>query len=296
MATLDAGWELYRSFLAVLSEGSLSGAARALGVAQPTVGRHVFALEKVLGLSLFTRSQTGLIPTEAARALQGHAEAMSSAAAALRRTAESEGKGVAGTVRVTASETIGVEVIPSILAELQQRHPQLKIELVLSNRLQDLLRREADIAVRMTNPEQESLIARRVGRVSLGLHAHRAYLERRGVPRSVSDLARHSLIGFDDETPFLREASKALPGWNRQAFSLRANSDVAQLALIRAGCGIGVCQVPLARRDPALVRVLPNKFELDLETWIAMHEDLRHSLRCKATFDALVKGLQTHAR
>src|SRR5262252_7528322 len=280
MAKRDAGWELYRSFLAVLSQGSLSGAARALGVAQPTVGRHVSALEKVLGLSLFTRSQTGLMPTEAARALRGHAEAMSSAAAALRRAAESEGKGVAGTVRVTASETIGVEVVPSILAELQQRHPQLKIELVLSNRLQDLLQREADIAVRMTNPGQESLIARRVGRVSLGLHAHRAYLERRGVPRSVSDLARHSLIGFDEETPFLREASKALPGWNRQVFSFRADNDVAQLALIRAGCGIGVCQVPLARRDPALVRILPSKFELELETWIAMHEDLRHSLRC----------------
>src|SRR5262249_25544892 len=120
MANLDAGWELYRSYLAVLSEGSLSGAARALGIAQPTVGRHVSALERALGLSLFTRSQTGVKPTDAALALRGHAEAMSSAAAALRRAAESEGKGVAGTVRVTASETIGVEVLPSILAELQQ--------------------------------------------------------------------------------------------------------------------------------------------------------------------------------
>jgi len=201
---------------------------------------------------------------------------------------------VQGTVRVSASEVVGVELLPPIIAGLQQEHPQLKVELVLTNRVQDLLRREADIAVRMTRPKQEVLVARRVGDVVLGLHAHKDYLARRGTPRALSDLASHSLIGFDEETPFLRAARKAVPAWKREAFSLRTDSDIGQLALIRAGCGIGVCQVVLAKRDPSLVRVLPRQLQLKLETWVTMHEDLRSSPRCKLTFDALVKGLARH--
>lgn len=293
MAT-EVGWELYRSFLGVLEEGSLSGAARALGITQPTVGRHISALEDSLALSLFTRSQTGLLPTEAALALRPYAEEMRSTADALRRTADSQGEGVKGTVRVSASEVVGVEVLPPIMARLRQAHPQLTVELVMTNRVQDLLQREADIAVRMTQPRQELLIARRVGVVALGFFAHRSYLARRGTPKTATDLAEHALIGFDQETPFLREARKTVPGWSRDSFSIRTDSDVGHLALIRAGCGIGVCQVALARRDADLVRVLPHKFELKLETWITMHEDLRNSPRCSVTFDALVKGLTAY--
>jgi DNA-binding transcriptional LysR family regulator len=135
--------ELYRSFLAVLTEGSLSGAARVLDIAQPTVGRHVAALERALGMPLFTRSQTGLLPLEAALSLRPYAEAMSSAAAALERAAASQGSGVRGAVRITASEVIGVEVLPLIIARLRAEHPDLQVELVLSNRMQDLLQREA---------------------------------------------------------------------------------------------------------------------------------------------------------
>lgn len=288
------GWELYRSFLAVLREASLSGAARDLGVAQPTIGRHIAALEKSLGLTLFTRSQSGLAPTEAALELRSHAEAMHSSAAALRRAAESHGDGVKGTVRVTASEVIGCEVLPPLLAALKATHPLLTVELVVSNRVQDLLRREADIAVRMTAPRQELLVARRVGQVELGLHAHPHYLQRCGTPRSLDDLPRHALIGHDEETPFLRAAKKTLPAWQRRAFAFRCDSDLAQLALIRAGAGIGVCQVALARREPRLVRVLARSFSLKLETWLTMHEDLRKSPRCKVTFDALFAGLQQH--
>ncbi|TDR45943.1 LysR family transcriptional regulator [Tahibacter aquaticus] len=288
------GWELYRSFLAVLREASLSGAARDLGVAQPTIGRHIAALEKSLGLTLFTRSQSGLAPTEAALELRSHAEAMHSSAAALRRAAESHGDGVKGTVRVTASEVIGCEVLPPLLAALKATHPLLTVELVVSNRVQDLLRREADIAVRMTAPRQELLVARRVGQVELGLHAHPHYLQRCGTPRSLDDLPRHALIGHDEETPFLRAAKKTLPAWQRRAFAFRCDSDLAQLALIRAGAGIGVCQVALARREPRLVRVLARSFSLKLETWLTMHEDLRKSPHCKVTFDALFAGLQQH--
>jgi len=290
----NIGWELYRSYLSVLQEGSLSAAARALGVAQPTLGRHIATLEKSLGLTLFTRSHLGLLPTEAALALKSYAEEMSSTVAAMKRAAESQGAGIKGTVRITASEVMGVEVLPPIVAQLQNEHPALKIELVLTNRVQDLLRREADIAVRMTPPKQELLIARRVGMVEVGFHAHQTYLNEHGTPNSLQDLAQHVLIGFDEETPFVRTARKALPVWRRDAFTLRTDNDLAQLALIRSGAGIGICQVVLAKRDPQLVRVLPNHFAFSMETWLTMHEDLRHSPRCKITFDALLAGLQRH--
>lgn len=293
--TKPIGWELYRSFLAVLAEGSLSGAARTLDITQPTVGRHIAALERALGQVLFTRSQTGLLATDAAQSLRGYAEAMHSHAAALERAAAAQGPGVAGTVRISASEVIGIEVLPPVLARLRQEHPRLTIELAPTNRVQNLLLREADIAVRMAPPKQEQLIARPVGHVEIGLYARKDYLRRHGTPATLANLASHALIGYDTETPFLRGASKRFPiPWSRDRFALRADSDLAQLALIRAGAGIGVCQVALARRDKQLVRVLPEQAAFQLETWITMHEDLRASPRCKAVFDALVACLLAH--
>lgn len=288
------GWELYRSFLGVLKEGSLSGAARLLGITQPTVGRHIAALEKALGIALFTRSPTGLLPTDSALALRTNAETMESTAAALERTASSQGEGVRGVVRITASEVIGVEVLPAIVGRLHQEHPDLRIELVLTNKVQDLLRREADIAVRMTPPEQKMLIARRIGRIEIGMHATRGYCADHGTPQNVADLTQHTLIGFDQETPFIRSARKAFPGWSRESFDLRTDNDLAQLALIRAGAGIGLCQVPIARRSDSLVRLLPRQVSLYLETWITMHADLRNRRGCRVAFDALVAGLQRH--
>lgn len=288
-------WELYRTFLAVLREGSLSGAARVLGMAQPTIGRHVTSLEAALGLALFTRSQTGLLPTEAALALQPHARAMESTAAALERTAASYGDGVRGVVRVTASEVVGLEVLPAMLAALRQRHPELKVELVLSNDIQDLLQREADVAVRMARPRQEQLVARRVGVVELGLHASAAYLAHHGAPASLEELSGHALIGYDRPSPFVRAALKRWPQFARERMALRTDSDAAQLALMRAGAGIGICHAALARRAPELVRVLPDAFSMPLETWVTMHEDLRDSPRCRVTFDALVQALTAHA-
>jgi DNA-binding transcriptional LysR family regulator len=293
----NIGWELYRTFLAVLQEGSLSGAARSLGITQPTAGRHVEALEHALNVSLFTRSQLGLQPTDVALALRSHAEAMQSTAASLERAASghADGAGVQGVVRVSASEIVGVEVLPPIIAGLRERHPRLVVELALSNRVQDLLLREADIAVRMVRPTQAQLVARRVGSIEIGLHARRDYLEKHGTPRNANALGEHAVIGYDKLTAFLRDASKALPGFTHETFALRADSDLAQLALIRAGAGIGMCQVALARGD-ALVRVLPKAFTFRLETWVTMHEDLRASPRCRATFDALAEGLERYVR
>jgi DNA-binding transcriptional LysR family regulator len=290
----DIAWDLYRTFLAVLTEGSLSGAARALGITQPTAGRHIEALEAALDQRLFIRTPTGLAPTPTAQALRGPAQDMRSLAAALARAASSRGAGVSGTVRISASEVIGVEVLPPALAQLQRAHPRLRIELVPTDRVQDLLRSEADIAVRMVEPQQGQLIARRVGEVELGMYAREDYLRERGTPATRAELAKHVLIGFDELTPFVRRALKSLPELTRESFSLRTSSDVAAMAMLRAGCGIGAIQCVLAERDPRMVRVLPGQWVFRLPVWVTMHEDLRDSPRCKVTFDALVACLETH--
>ncbi|MBP1844697.1 DNA-binding transcriptional LysR family regulator [Rhizobium petrolearium] len=299
----DISWDLYRTFLAVLRLGSLSAAARELGLTQPTVGRHIDALEQAVGYQLFTRSQQGLLPTEPALALKPYAENLAATTAAMRRLASGEFGAIRGTVRISASDVVGVEVLPPILAVLQDEHPGLELELSLSDSLEDLLRREADIAVRMTSPAQEALVARHIGDIPLGLYAHRRYMERHGTPENAEGLLAHRLIGFDRRSAFVRAAADrirasapAFPDLERIRWSYRADSNLAQLAAIRAGAGIGICQVGIARRDPNLVRVLPDIFQLPLDTWVAMHENLKSSPRWRVTFDALVKGLLEYAR
>ena len=287
-------WDLYRSFLAVLRCGSLSAAARQLDLAQPTLGRHIDALESALGTPLFVRSRHGFLPTELAQSLRPYAEALAASADALLRTASSQAGEARGSVRITASEMIGCEVLPPILARLHAAHPGLEIELVLSNQPQDLLRREADIAVRMLRPSQEALVARHVGQVEIGLYAHQDYLARRGTPASFEDLRQHALIGFDTETLFLRRAGRELGGLDRRMFALRCDSDMAQLAALRAAFGIGGCQSGIAQRSPELTRVLADQMRIRLDTWVVMHEDLRESRRCALTFGALADGLQAY--
>lgn len=298
MTIAEPNWDLYRSFLSVLKEGSLSGAARALGLTQPTVGRHIDALEQALGLSLFTRSQAGFIATEAAHALQPYAETLASASSALLRAASGMGRGadahIQGTVRVTASEVVSVEVLPPLLANLRESHPGITIQLAVSNRIENLLRRDADIAVRMQRPEQDVLVARRVGNIELGFHAQRRYLERHGTPRTWEEMAQHTLIGIDTETAFTRKLLPMLGGLAMSHFALRSDSDLVHLASIRAGIGIGICQVRLAARDPDLVRVVPELFHIPMETWLAMHENLRSNPACAAVYTALAAGLEDY--
>jgi len=295
VADTEPQWEWYRTFLHVLESGSLSAAGREMGVAQPTVGRHIDSLEAALGLKLFTRSFDGFAPTDAARELHPYAAGIAATAAALRRVASSQGDGVQGTVRLTASEIVGVEVLPPILAALRADHPALVIELVLSNQADDLLHREADIAVRMFRPDQGALVAQRAASIELGMFAHERYIAAHGAPSTLDDLAAHAFIGFDRETAFVRGVQARFPMFTRDSLAFRADSDLAQLAALRAGFGVGVCQVPLAARTPGLVRVLPRQFTLPLDTWIAMHEDLRHSPRCAVTFAALAAGIAAYA-
>lgn len=292
----DPGWELYRSFLAVLREGSLSGAARTLGLTQPTVGRHIRELETSLRTQLFTRAQDGLRPTGAAHAIESHAQAMAAAAATLVRAISGNAVQPRAVVRIAASEIVAAEVLPSILTEFRTRHPEIIVELSVSDRAEDLLRRAADIAVRMTRPKQAALIARRIGQVTLGLHAQRRYLNEHGRPGNMHELTRHVLIGFDRETASIRSLRRLGMNLTREDFALRTDSHLAQLAAIRAGFGIGICQTALARRDPGLVHLLPKEFSLSLEVWIAMHGDLRRSPPMRAVFDYLAAALSGYVQ
>jgi DNA-binding transcriptional LysR family regulator len=298
MTLIEPNWDLYRSFLSVLQEGSLSGAARALGLTQPTVGRHIDALEQSLGLPLFTRSQSGFIATEAALALQPYAETLASASTALLRAASGmklgEDEEITGAVRVTASEVVSVEVLPPILAKLRTSHPGITIELASSNRIENLLRRDADIAVRMQRPEQDVLVARRIGNIDLGFHARRDYLERHGTPRTWQELAQHALIGMDRESARARKFMPQLGELESGNYAIRSDSDLVHLSSIRAGLGIGICQVRLAQRDPSLVRVLPDLLTIPLDTWLAIHENLRANPACAAVYKALAAGLEDY--
>lgn len=293
--TRPPDWDLYQSLHAVLRAGSLSAAARVLGLTQPTVGRHAEQLERSLGLPLFTRSPQGLKPTDFALRLGGYLESMASAADAALREVSGEVDQVAGVVRVTASQVIGAEILPQILTEFREAHPRVVIELVLSNANEDLLRRDADIAVRMARPAQAALTVKRVGMIGLGLYAHRRYLEVHGTPERLGDLAGHAVVGFDRETAAIRVLQAQGVDLNREMFAFRSDSDLAQLAAIRAGFGVGVCQYGIARRNPDLVAILPEALGFELETWIAMHEDLRNSRRMRLMFDHLVEALTAYA-
>lgn len=288
-------WDHYRTLLAVLDAGSLSGGARRLGLSQPTAGRHIEQLERALGLPLFTRSPSGLQPTELALDLRPHVEAMAAAAEAAARDAGVQTQSAAGVVRLTASEVMGVEVLPPILADFRSRHPETIIELIVSNESQDLLRREADIAVRTFRPTQGALLARRIGPVRVGLFAHRAYIERHGAPASL-DEPGHVAIGPDRDARSLQTLKQLFPELTRDVFGFRADSQLAQLAALRSGLGIGACQYGLARRDPQLLPVLEGAFSFDMELWVAMHEDLKSSRRMRLMFDHLAAGLSAYVR
>lgn len=291
MTSTDPDWDHFRSFLAVIREGSLSAAARALGLTQPTVGRHIDALEAIAGAPLFLRTQQGLLPTETALGMQPYAEAMAASAAALKRNTLARWDAPEGSVRISASEVVGIEILPPILAGLQAHYPKLDIELSVSDDVEDLLRQEADIAVRMVAPSQGALLSRRIGRIELGFFARKDYLDRHGMPVTLADLAAHRLIGFDRQLAYVRAMLKGVPEMADIRFDFRSDSNLAQLAMIRAGGGIGMCQVGLGRREKDLSHLLQGQLPMGFDTYVVMHESLKAAPRCRVTFDALVEGL-----
>lgn len=282
-----------QSLHAVLEAGSLSAAARLRRLTQPTLGRHIDQLEQQLGAPLFLRSPRGLQPTDLALAFRPHLADMAAAAGAAARDASGVASGAGGVVRLAASEVIGIEVLATTLARFRHANPGVDVELTLSNRNEDLNRREADVAVRMARPTQNSVVAKKAGELTLGLYATAEYIERHGLPTDFEALVRHTLIGFDRQVPETLNALSIGRPITRDLFALRTDNDVAQLATIRAGFGIGACQRQLGARA-GLVPVMADSFSFKLEVWICMHESLRGSARIRLMFDHLARELSAY--
>ena len=282
-------WSLVQSFLAALDQGSLLGAARVLRASQPTLGRHIAELEAQLGVVLFERTGRGLLPTAAALRLAEAARAMEAGAHQLARGAERAEADVAGTVRITASQPVACVLLPPVLARMRLALPEVQVELVASNEVANLLRREADIALRMVRPAQASLVARRIGSVALGAYAHRDYLRRQGTPRQPADLLRHALIGNDRNDDVLRGFAALGQPAERGHFALRTDDLLAHWQAVRAGLGIGFMAGYLARTDPDVVAVLPQLQLPQLPVWLTVHREIRTSRRIRAVYDFLAR-------
>lgn len=221
---------------------------------------------------------------------------MARASQAFERSASAPPDEIAGVVRLSVSDFIGVAVLPAMLARLRQRHPALILEIEMSNRAANLLEQEVDMAVRMTPPRQAALVARKVPSIALGFYAHVDYLAARGMPGTLEDLNHHDLIGPDRSAMDLDMIAQLLPGLDRKRFTLRMDSHPAQLAALRAGLGIGVIQRAIGDRAPTLLAVLPE-FDIGaLETWIVIHEDLRDIPRIRAVFEHLVTEFDVYGK
>jgi DNA-binding transcriptional LysR family regulator len=285
-------WNLLRTFLRVGEDGSFTGAAAALGISQPTVSRQMRQLEDSLGVSLFIRHARGFELTERGAELLAAAREVEHGVEGFMRRAGGMTREVRGSVRVSASGPVAVHILPKCLAELRRRHPELTIELVVDNRPSNLLRREADVAVRLFRPEQLDIVCTRAGDAAVGLFASRDYLDRRGRPATPADLAGHDIIGEDRaksvDTALARLGLAPAP----TDFSLRTDNYLAHLSAIRHGLGIGGAQVNLLAPDPDVERVLPDIVLARLPFWVAMHSEVRQSATIRVVYDALVEFLR----
>lgn len=263
-----------------------------LRVSQPTIGRQVAELESQLGVVLFERTGRGLVPTTMALQLAVCARAMETGAHELSRTVSGGQNPVRGSVRITASEPVAAYLMPPLLTAMRAAQPHIQVELVSSDRVSNLLRREADIAVRMVRPDQASLVARKLGEVSVGAYAHRSYLERSPALVTLGDLLQHSLIGSDTDQAIVQGFhSMGLPV-TREAFVFRSDDLVVQWQAVRAGLGVGFCAGYLARTDPDVIAVLPRVLDIPaIPMWLAVHREIRTSQRIRSVFDFLAEAL-----
>ena len=293
MSSIEPDWALWRSFGAVVEQGSLSSAARSLGLSQPTLGRHVEALEQALGVNLFERTLQGLKPTDTALRLYEPVAGAQRALAEAALMAEGTSAALSGAIRITSSTVMCHYVLPPLLADLRQAFPQIAIELVPSDAVENLLLREADIAVRMFRPTQLELIARKLGETPIIACAHQSYVDRRGIPAHPSELVSHDMIGFDRSEVFISAARKMGFELTRDDFSVRTDSQTNMWELIKAGLGIGFAQRGLVRQTPGMVELLPGFEPPALEVWLTTHKELFTSRRIRAIYDRLGEGL-TH--
>jgi DNA-binding transcriptional LysR family regulator len=287
MNTSHFNWALIPSFLAALEHGSLMGAARATGVSQPTLGRHIAELEDQLKLVLFERTGRGLQPTAQAWALAEAAHTMQDGAARFSRMASGSGQTVQGRVRLSASQPVACFLMPPILARMRQALPDVVVDLLVSNSVSNLLMREADMALRMVRPEQGSLVAQHIGQVALRACASQSYLQRKGTPLQPADLLTHDLITGDHNTE-IEDGFAALgfpPSGLR--YGLRTDDLIARWAAVQAGLGVGFVSEHLIDSDPTVQAVLPMIELPVLPVWLTVHRELRTSALIRAVFDFL---------
>ena len=284
-------WAHIQSFVTVAEHGSLSAAARARDSSQPTLSRHIAQLEADLGLRLFDRDRSGMVLTAQGAELLRHAENMADAAARFGNASAGEEQG--GTVRITASRVVAHFTLPRILTAIRRRHPGIEIELVASDSTDNLLRREADIALRMYRPTQNDVITRHVADVPLGAYASHDYIGRKGLPERLEDVRDHDLIGYDRSTLILDGFRARGLALDRHAFGLRSDDQVACWQLVLAGGGIGFTQCLVGDSEPRVQRVFGPEPVGTLPVWLTAHPDLRRVPRVRRVFDALAQALGT---
>jgi DNA-binding transcriptional LysR family regulator len=289
MESLD--WTLARSFLAVAETGSLSAAARRLQLSQPTLGRHIAEIEAATGLTLFLRQPRGFALTEAGHDLLPHARAMAEAAARLTLAAAGRDPALNGTVRITASRIVAHHLLPPVLARLRQEEPGIEIELVPSDLSENLLFREADIALRMYRPTQEGTFARHIADLPTALYAARSFLDRHGRPTTTEELLALDFIGFDRDDLILRMMAGFGIKRRREDFPVRCDDQLVYWNLVRAGMGLGGTQCAIGDADPLVERAAPFLQLPALPLWLTAPEALRQTPRIRRVWQFLAQAL-----
>ena len=290
-ALADFDWALVRSFLAVLDAGSVSAAAQRSGARQPTLSRHVAELEAQLGAPLFERTGRGVVATGAALAIVDAARRMEEAALAVGRGLATARSTIGGVVRITTSQVAATWLLPGVLARLAAKHPEIEIELVASNELTNLLRREADIAVRMVRPGQQSLIARKLGEIEIVAAAHKSYVAKAPPLRTPADLVAHCLIGYDRDDAIIRGAARMGLVLSRGDFAVRTDDQVVYGRLVAAGAGVGFVARYNLGHWPGVVAVLPALAVGALPCWLAVHREIRSNPRVRTVYDFLAREI-----
>ncbi len=284
-------WNRARAFLVTAEEGSLSAAARALDMTQPTLGRQVAALERELGVALFERGPRGLELTPAGLALVDHVRDMGNAASRLSLSASGRSSSIEGSICITAAEALAVYLLPPIVTELRLEEPLIDVEIIASNDSSDLKRREADIAIRSYRPTQSDLVARKLADMSAYLYASPDYLERIGHPKCAADLSNAEFIGFDRSALLVDAYSEIGVELSQKNFPLITESHLVHWELVKSGAGIGVMPDLLGDAEDRVVRVLPNAKPLMSALWLAAHRELKTSRRVRTVFEFLANAL-----
>jgi len=283
-------WNLARAFLVTAEEGSLSAAARELGLTQPTLSRQVAGLEEALGVALFERVGRGLELTPSGAELLEQVRAMGDAAGNLTLTAAGQSNTIEGNICISASDLVAALAMPVLIQKLRRLHPDITVELIASDTMSNLKRREADIAIRAMDPTDPDLIARKIGDVTGHLYASEQYLEQTGVPQSAEGLTDADFI-CDKSEMFINIMAGCGVKLTQKNFPVSTESVITQWELVKRGLGIALLPDPLAEKELLLHKVLPDLQPFKGSLWLVVHKELRTSRRVRVVFDFLVDEL-----